>query len=95
VAGGVTEWLKIAHMAAAYDIPIAPHYHWDVHTQLLAAVPNGLFIEYFVRDSGVKVFDAVLVEPLEAKDGWIEPRNLPGFGYALDPQALERYKIGR
>jgi D-arabinonate dehydratase len=95
VCGGVTEWLKIAHMAAAYDIPIAPHYHWDVHTQLLAAVPNGLFIEYFVRDSGVKVFDAVLKEPLEAHDGWIEARDQPGFGYALDPEALRRYQISK
>ena len=95
VCGGVTEWLKIAHMAAAHDIPIAPHYHWDVHTQLLAAVPNGLFIEYFVRDSGVKVFDAVLQEPLEARNGWIEPRTEPGFGYALDPQALERFRISK
>jgi D-arabinonate dehydratase len=95
VCGGVTEWLKIAHMAAAYDIPIAPHYHWDVHTQLLATVPNGLLIEYFVRDSGVKVFDAVLESPLEAKDGWIEARREPGFGYALKADALARYRIGQ
>lgn len=93
VCGGVSEWLKIAHMAAAFDVPLAPHYHWDVHTHLLATVPNGLFIEYFVRDSGVKVFDAVLENPLEAKDGWIEPRRDAGFGYRLNWEAVRRFQI--
>ena len=93
VCGGVTEWLKIAHMAAATDIPIAPHYHWDIHTQLLATIPNGLLIEYFVRESGVKVFDAVMETPLEAKDGWIEAKSEPGFGYALRAEALDQYLI--
>jgi len=51
VVGGIGEWLKVAHMAAAFDVPIAPHYNWDIHTQLVAGIPNGLFIEYFVRMS--------------------------------------------
>ena len=64
VVGGVGEWLKVAHMAAAFDVPIAPHYNWDIHTQLVAGIPNGLFIEYFVRGSDVKVFDEVLANPM-------------------------------
>ncbi|MFN7923058.1 MAG: mandelate racemase/muconate lactonizing enzyme family protein [Bryobacteraceae bacterium] len=94
VCGGVTEWMRIAHMAAAFDIPIAPHYNWDVHTQLLAAVPNGLFIEYFIRGTGVKVFDDVLENPMEAKDGFIEPRNEPGFGWRFREEALVGFRIG-
>src|SRR5260370_21268298 len=31
VAGGVGEWLKVAHMAAAFDVPIAPHYKGSGH----------------------------------------------------------------
>ena len=57
VVGGVGEWLRVAHMAAAFDIPIAPHYNWDIHTQLVASIPNGLFIEYFVRGSDVSVIN--------------------------------------
>lgn len=94
VCGGVGEWLKIAHMAAAFDIPIAPHYNWDIHTQLVASIPNGLFIEYFVRSSEVKVFDAVLENPMTPTDGYITPRTEPGFGIRFLPQKLQEYRIG-
>ncbi len=93
VCGGVSEWLKIAHMAAAFDIPIAPHYHWDVHTQLCASIPNAIFIEYFPAASGVKMFDALLREPMKPAGGWIEPRSAPGFGIELDETAVQRYRI--
>ncbi len=93
VCGGVTEWLNIAHMAAALDVPIAPHYNWDVHTQLNAAIPNALFIEYFVRGSEVKVFDEVLENPIYPRDGYIEPRTGPGFGLVFAPSQLDKYRI--
>jgi D-arabinonate dehydratase len=93
VVGGVGEWLKVAHMAAAFDVPIAPHYNWDIHTQLVAAIPNGLFIEYFVRGSDVKVFDEVLANPIYPTDGYISPRTEPGFGVVLRPEKLEQYRI--
>lgn len=93
VVGGVTEWLKVAHMAAALDVPIAPHYHWDFHTQLCAAQPHCLFIEYFLASSGVKMFDSVLAEPMKPVNGHIEPRTAPGFGVELNPEELDRYRV--
>ena len=94
VVGGVGEWLKVAHMAAAFDIPIAPHYNWDIHTQLVATIPNGLFVEYFVRGSDVKVFDEVLANPIYPDQGYIAPRTEPGFGLVFRPEKLEEYRIG-
>ncbi len=94
VCGGVGEWLKIAHTAAAFDIPVAPHYNWDIHTQLLATVPNGLFIEYFAPASRVKMFDAVLENPISPVNGYIEPRRDPGFGLRFRADKLEEYRIG-
>jgi D-arabinonate dehydratase len=94
VVGGVGEWLKVAHMAAAFDVPVAPHYNWDIHTQLLATIPNGLFIEYFVRGSDVKVFDEVLANPICPRQGYIRPRTEPGFGLLWRPEKLEEYRIG-
>lgn len=94
VVGGVGEWLKVAHMAAALDVPVAPHYNWDIHTQLVATIPNGLFIEYFVRASGVKVFDDLLANPMVPRNGHIEPRAEPGFGIVWRPEKLEEYRIG-
>ena len=94
VVGGVGEWLKVAHMAASFDIPIAPHYNWDIHTQLQASIPNGLFIEYFVRGSDVKVFDEVLENPIEPAGGFIEPRTEPGFGLRFREDKFNEYRIG-
>lgn len=93
VCGGASEWLKIAHFAAALDIPIAPHYHWDYHTQLCATVPNAIFIEYFVAESGVKMFDTIVANPLKPRDGFIEPRAEPGFGIELIADEVARYRI--
>jgi D-arabinonate dehydratase len=93
VVGGVGEWLKVAHMASAFDVPIAPHYNWDIHTQLVASIPNGLFIEYFVRGSEVKVFDELLENPIYPVDGFISPRTEPGFGLRFRQDRLEQYRI--
>jgi D-arabinonate dehydratase len=94
VCGGVTEWLKIANYAAAYDVPIAPHYNWNIHASLLGAIENGLWVEYFYRDMDVKVFDDVVEAPLSpGDDGMIELPDEPGHGVPLDKDALAEYRI--
>ncbi|MBI5085857.1 MAG: mandelate racemase/muconate lactonizing enzyme family protein [Acidobacteria bacterium] len=93
VVGGVSEWLKVAHMAAALDVPVAPHYNWDFHSQLCAATPNAIFVEYFLAASGVKMFDSVLANPMKPAGGYLEPRTAPGFGIELIPTEIERYRI--
>ncbi|QLG63650.1 mandelate racemase/muconate lactonizing enzyme family protein [Halorarum salinum] len=93
VCGGITEWLKIAHFAAAHDVPVAPHYNWNLHASLLGGVENGLWVEYFYRDMDVKAFDDVVAEPLgPGDDGMIELPDRPGHGVVLDEDALERFE---
>ena len=91
VCGGITEWLKIAHFASAYDVPIAPHYNWNLHASLLGAIDNGLWIEYFYRDMDVKVFDDVVETPLAPEDGTIQLPDEPGHGVPLDRDAVEGF----
>jgi D-arabinonate dehydratase len=93
VVGGVGEWMKVAHTAASFDIPVAPHYNWDVHTQLVAAIPNGIFVEYFMRESGVKMFDDLLEDPMRAEGGYVTPRTEPGFGIRLRPDKVAELRI--
>lgn len=93
VIGGVTEWMRVAQMAACHDIPVAPHYNWDLHIQLLAAIENGLWIEYFYRDSDVKAFDDVLKHPVEPKDGTLTLPQRPGHGVELDKDALQEFRL--
>ncbi|MFB6136396.1 MAG: mandelate racemase/muconate lactonizing enzyme family protein [Halobacteriaceae archaeon] len=94
VVGGVTEWLRVAHAAAARDVPVAPHYNWDLHVHLLGAVENGLWAEYFYRDSDVKVFDDVLEHPMTPDDdGHLEIPDRPGHGIEFDRGALSEFVV--
>ncbi|SEH13467.1 L-alanine-DL-glutamate epimerase [Natronorubrum sediminis] len=93
VCGGITEWLKIAHHAAAYDIELAPHYNWNLHASLVGSIENGLFVEYFYRDMDVKVFDDIVENPLSPDDtGSIPLPQEPGHGVQLDKDALETFR---
>ena len=92
VCGGITEWLKIAHHAAAYDVPIAPHYNWNLHSSLVGSIENGLFVEYFYREMDVKVFDDVVANPLAPDEGMISLPSVPGHGVELDERAVEEFR---
>lgn len=85
--GGITEWLKIAHMADCYNMQVSPHFVMELHLPLVAAIRNGLFVEY------IPSLDAVLREPLRLEDGCFRPSQEPGLGIAWDPDKLERYKV--
>jgi D-arabinonate dehydratase len=94
VIGGITEFLRVANLAACYDIPIAPHYNWNLHSQLLASLENGLWVEYFHRDSDVKAFDDLVNDPLDPDDdGQIQLPDRPGHGVTLEDDALEEFRI--
>jgi D-arabinonate dehydratase len=94
VCGGITEWLKIQGTAASYDVPVAPHYNWDLHAHLVAASENGTWVEYFHRDSDVKVFDDVIEYPLTPDDdGRIRLPDRPGHGIVLDRDRLAEFRV--
>jgi len=92
VVGGITEWMKVAHMAGGWDIPVAPHYFWDIHVHLAAATSNSLNVEYFLRESDVVNFDDVLTEPLRPVNGFLEVPQKPGLGIELNEEAIRRFE---
>src|SRR5262249_49593279 len=44
--GGITPWLKVAHMAEAFNLPVCPHFLMELHVALCCAVPNSRWVEY-------------------------------------------------
>lgn len=94
VVGGVTEWMKVAALASTYDLPVSSHYFHDVHVHLMAATPNALKAEYFLRDLDIMVFDDVVQEPLRPENGYLAVPQRPGLGMELNEEALARYRIG-
>jgi D-arabinonate dehydratase len=92
VVGGITEWIRIAHMAACKDMPIAPHWMANIHVHLVAAVPNGLTVEFFVLDEDVLNFERIVKEPLRPAKGMVQVPQRPGHGIELDEKAFARYR---
>ena len=37
--GGITPWLKVAHLAEAFNLAVCPHFLMELHVSLTAAVP--------------------------------------------------------
>ena len=50
--GGITPWLKVAHAAEAFDIPVCPHFLMELHVSLACAVQNGRYVEYIPQLDG-------------------------------------------
>lgn len=93
VLGGVGEWMRVTHAAATFDLPVAPHWHADLHVHLAAAVPNALTVEYFLLEEDIYNFERLLGERLQPRDGMIPIPPRPGLGLVLDRQAIEHYRI--
>jgi L-alanine-DL-glutamate epimerase-like enolase superfamily enzyme len=85
--GGVTEWMKVAAMAQAWNMPVAGHLFHEFMPHLVAAVPNGLFVEY------LPWWEIIYKEPPQIKDGYIKIPDKPGLGWELDPKVLKKYEM--
>ena len=92
--GGVSEWLKVAHTAASFDLPVAPHWNADVHVHLAGGVANCLTVEYFLLEEDIYNFERIVADRLKPKDGMIPIPDRPGVGLVLDEAALAKYRIG-
>ena len=92
IMGGVTEFMKVAALAQSQDLPIAPHGNQQVHVQLVAAIPNGLTVEYY-RASTDPMWGEMFEDTLMIKDGYVSPPDQPGFGINLNEKALAKYRI--
>jgi L-alanine-DL-glutamate epimerase-like enolase superfamily enzyme len=85
--GGVTEFMKVAAMAQAWNRPVASHLFHDVSVHLIAAIPNGLIVEY------MPWWDVIYEEPPQVRDGMMTVPEGPGWGMKLNPAALKKYAL--
>ncbi len=90
VCGGITEWKRIAAMAAGHSVSVAPHSLHDLHAHLVAATPNALFVEYF-KDDRILPLRHILDRQMEAKNGRLKLSQEPGLGFDFDAAAVDKY----
>jgi L-alanine-DL-glutamate epimerase-like enolase superfamily enzyme len=90
--GGVTEWLKIAHLAAAFNLPVAPHAYALLHLHPAMATPNLMVVE--LLDIEWDPMTKWLIDPPQPEDGYWRPDpDRPGNGIQLNPHAVKKYAI--
>jgi L-alanine-DL-glutamate epimerase-like enolase superfamily enzyme len=82
--GGITAFMKIAHLAEAFNLPLTSHGAHDVTVHLLAAIPNRSYLE--AHGFGL---DRYIAEPLVLQDGRAVAPERPGHGITFDWSALE------
>ncbi len=87
-AGGITQWVKIAGMAEAFNLPIVNHLCPEISVHLVAAVPNGLTVEYMPWSG------RLFKEVPQAVNGELTVPDKPGLGLEFDRDALKRYGAG-
>lgn len=85
--GGITPWLKIAHAAEAFDIPVCPHFLMELHVSLVCAVQNGCYVEYIPQ------LDQLTGKHMRIEDGQALAPDEPGIGIDWDWDAVKAMSI--
>ncbi len=91
IMGGITEFRKVADLAATHHLPIAPHGNAFLHVHLLCGLPNGLILEYgggHMRGVGGGPSAWPRELAIDA-DGMAVPPDEPGLGFSFSPEFLE------
>jgi L-alanine-DL-glutamate epimerase-like enolase superfamily enzyme len=76
--GGITPWLKVAHSAEAFEMPVCPHFLMELHVSLACAVPNGKYVEYIPQ------LDELTTSRLGIQNGMALAPVAPGIGVEWD-----------
>jgi len=91
---GLTMGKKIADMAHAYDVLVAPHNCHSPLTTLVSAalcatLPNFLILEYDADDAPWR--DDLMTHPFEIENGYLKISERPGLGSDLIEEELNKH----
>ena len=95
-AGGFSECRRIAALAQAHHLMVAPHAFAGAvllaaSLHFSASIPNGLALEFDQNPNGLR--DELLKEPISIdSEGTVKLPERPGLGIELDRGAVERYR---
>ena len=84
--GGITQWLKVAGMAEAFNLPVVSHVIPEMHLHMVAAVPNGLTVEY------MPWMLALYEETPVLDNGFLVLPEKPGLGLKFDEKAIKAFR---
>jgi L-alanine-DL-glutamate epimerase-like enolase superfamily enzyme len=84
--GGPSQWMKVAGMAEAFNLPVVSHVMPEILLHMVAACPNGLTVEY------MPWMLALYEETPAIENGMLVLPKTPGLGLKFDEKAIARFK---
>ncbi|MEL7482829.1 MAG: mandelate racemase/muconate lactonizing enzyme family protein [Planctomycetota bacterium] len=92
--GGPSEMKRIATMAEAYNVLIAPHnpngpLSTLASAHVCASIPNFFRCEFMLNDVAWR--DTIISEPLDVRDGFLHLSDRPGLGVDLVDEELDAH----
>jgi L-rhamnonate dehydratase len=92
--GGLTEALRVANLAHAFNLDIGHGGRWPYHNvHLHGAVPNGGFIEFHL--AAWETMNILFEDVPTNQNGYVPVPHLPGFGFEPRKEALDEYRVPR
>ena len=85
--GGITPWMKVAHMAEAHNVPVCPHFLMELHISLVCAIPNAPWLEYIPQ------LDNLTSCLMRMENGHAFPSDKPGLGIDWDLDKISSARI--
>ena len=76
--GGVSEFMRVGHMAESHDTAVSSHLFPETSVQVLGALSNATFLEY------MPWFSRLYNEALEFRDGSAVVPERPGWGFTFN-----------
>jgi L-alanine-DL-glutamate epimerase-like enolase superfamily enzyme len=76
--GGVSEFMRVGHMAESHDVPVSSHLFPETSIQVLGALANAIYLEY------MPWFSKLYHEELEFRDGNAIVPERPGWGFTFN-----------
>jgi L-alanine-DL-glutamate epimerase-like enolase superfamily enzyme len=76
--GGVSEFIRVGHMAESYDIPVSSHLFLETSLQVLGALANTIYLEY------MPWFSKLYNETIKFAEGQAIVPERPGWGFTFN-----------
>jgi L-alanine-DL-glutamate epimerase-like enolase superfamily enzyme len=76
--GGVSEFMRVGHMAESHDVAVSSHLFPETSVQVLGALSNSIYLEY------MPWFSSLYNEELEFRDGHALVPERPGWGFTFN-----------
>ena len=86
--GGITVFMKIAHLAESFNLPVTSHGVHDLTVHLLAALPNRSYLE--IHGFGL---DRYIREPVQLCGGNAIAPDTPGHGVEFNLEKLAELSV--